>query len=67
MNEIGGMKDEDEIVNNYREVEKTILNDFLFIPVFYKSEYEIMGKGNDDIIYDPFTKQLFFRQAKYYG
>ncbi len=67
INEIGGMKDEEEIVNNYREVEKTILNDFLFIPVFYKSEYEIMGKGNDDIIYDPFTKQLFFRQAKYYG
>jgi hypothetical protein len=43
-----------------------ILNDFVFIPVFYKKEYQILGAGNHDIIFDPFTKQLFFRHAKYY-
>ncbi len=48
------------------EVETEILKTFYFIPVFYKSEYEIMSKGNHDIMYDPFTKQLFFRYAKYY-
>lgn len=52
----------DEII----EAEKLILNNFNFIPVFYKSEYEIMGVGNDDILYQPFTKQLMFRYAKYY-
>ncbi|MGN0622049.1 MAG: peptide ABC transporter substrate-binding protein [Porcipelethomonas sp.] len=46
--------------------EKAVLNNFDFIPVFYKTEYEVMGQGNDDILYDPFTKQLFFRHAKYF-
>ncbi|MGN0614251.1 MAG: peptide ABC transporter substrate-binding protein [Porcipelethomonas sp.] len=50
----------------FLEAEKLILDDFLFIPLFYKSEYEIMGSGNDDIIYNPFTKQLLFRYAKYF-
>ena len=53
-------------IEKYLEAEKIILNDFSFIPVFYKSEYEIMSTGNDDILYDPFTKQLFFRHAKYF-
>ncbi|MGN1481968.1 peptide ABC transporter substrate-binding protein [Porcipelethomonas sp.] len=53
-------------VETYLKAEQIILNDFYFIPVFYKTEYEIMGVGNDDIFFDPFTKQLFFRHAKYY-
>lgn len=52
----------DEIV----EAEKMILNSFDFIPVFYKTEYEILGKGNKDINYNPFTKQINFRYAKYF-
>lgn len=48
------------------EAEKLILDTFDFIPVFYKSEYLIMGSGNDDVYYDPFTKQLDFRHAKYF-
>lgn len=53
-------------MQKYLDAEKIIINDFLFIPIFYKSEYEIMGKGNHDIKYNPFTKQLFFRYAKYF-
>lgn len=53
-------------VETYLKAEQIILNDFCFIPVFYKTEYEVMGTGNHDIIFDPFTKQLFFRYAKYY-
>ncbi len=60
-------------INNYTEnldllieAEKLILNSFEFIPVFYKSEYEIMSGSNSDIIYQPFTKQLLFRYAKYF-
>lgn len=55
-----------EVADKCLEAEKIIINDFYFIPIFYKSEYEIMGKGNDNIIYNPFTKQLFFRYAKYF-
>lgn len=53
-------------MDKYLKAEQIIINEFLFIPVFFKSEYEIMSKGNDDIIYNPFTKQLFFRYAKYF-
>ncbi len=53
-------------VELYIKAEKLILNDFEFIPIFYKQQYQILGAGNHDIIYDPFTKQLNFRYAKYY-
>ncbi len=70
---VDGVIDEVRMLDNYNngleliaEGEKAILNNFEFIPVFYKTEYEVMGQGNDDILYDPFTKQLYFRYAKYY-
>ncbi len=70
---VDGVIDEVRMLDNYNngleliaEGEKAILNNFEFIPVFYKTEYEVMGQGNDDILYDPFTKQLYFRHAKYY-
>ncbi len=69
---VDGVIDEVRMLDNYNngleliaEGEKAILNNFEFIPVFYKTEYEVMGQGNDDILYDPFTKQLYFRHAKY--
>ena len=70
---VDGVIDEVRMLDNYNngleliaEGEPAILNNFEFIPVFYKTEYEVMGQGNDDILYDPFTKQLYFRYAKYY-
>ena len=70
---VDGVIDEVRMLDNYNngleliaEGEKAIINNFEFIPVFYKTEYEVMGQGNDDILYDPFTKQLYFRYAKYY-
>ena len=56
-----------EGVETYNKAEKIILNDFEFIPVFYKQEFSILDSGNHDIIYDPFTGQLDFRYAKYYN
>lgn len=53
-------------VELYSKAENVIINDFAFIPIFYKKEFFIMGTGNHDIIYDPFTKQFNFRYAKYY-
>ncbi len=53
-------------VELYLDAEKKILNSFDFIPVFYKMEHQILDMGNHDIVFDPFSKQLFFRYAKYY-
>lgn len=53
-------------VELYLKAEKKILNNFEFIPVFYKMEHKILDAGNHDILFDPFSKQLFFRYAKYY-
>lgn len=71
--ELQGVVDEIKKLGNYNDgvelyskAENIILNDFEFIPVFYKKEFEVLGGGNHDIIYDPFTKQLNFRYAKYY-
>lgn len=64
--ELDKMGNYEEHLSEILELEKIILNDFDFIPVFYKGEYEIMSGGNADIIYQPFTKQLFFRYAKYF-
>ena len=65
INELRNLDNYNNGIEKYLEAEKIILNDFNFIPIFYKSEYEIMSSGNNDILYDPFTKQLFFRKAKY--
>lgn len=56
-----------EGVELYLKAEQQIISDFVFIPVFYKTQYEIMSSGNDDILFDPFTDQLNFRHAKYFG
>lgn len=47
------------------EAEKIIIDDCIFIPVFYKKEYLIMGEGNSDVMFNPFTKQIYFQKAKY--
>ncbi len=64
--ELGKIGNYEEHLDELLELEKLILNDFNFIPVFYKGEYEIMNGGNADIIYQPFTKQVLFRYAKYF-
>ncbi len=66
VDEIKKLGNYNEGVELYNKAENTILNDFSFIPVFYKKQFQILGSGNHDIIYDPFTKQLNFRYAKYY-
>lgn len=64
--EIKTVENYNDSVEMYSRAENIILNDFMFIPVFYKKEFQILGSGNHDIFYDPFTKQLNFRYAKYY-
>lgn len=46
--------------------EAELLEEYCFIPLFYKNTYLVMGDENEDIAYDPFTGAVSFRDAKNY-
>lgn len=52
-------------VSEYYSIEKKILENIEIIPLFYKKDFLIQKNGIEDIIYNPFTKQINFRYAKY--
>ena len=49
----------------YYEAEKYILDKAVFIPLAYQSEYAFFGEDCSDILYNPFTKAVVFRDAKH--
>lgn len=53
-----------EFADRFSSTEQKILNEFNFIPLFYKNSYLIMKKGNQDIIYDSFSGAVDYRIAK---
>lgn len=55
------------LVNAYTSAEKTILNSFGFIPVFYKNAYLVSSRDNESLIYDPFTGAIDYRLAQNYS
>ncbi|MGN0580025.1 MAG: peptide ABC transporter substrate-binding protein [Ruminococcus sp.] len=55
-----------ELVEKYASCEKQILGEYGFIPLFYKNEYLITKKECADIIFDPFSYSVCFREAKYF-
>lgn len=58
--------DASELVDKYTEAEKMLISEYKFIPLFYKKLYLVSGKANEDIIYDPFSEAVNFREAKNY-
>ena len=52
--------------NLYRQAEQTVINDAIFIPLYYKNEYFYINKDFADISYNPFNKTVDFTQAKAY-
>ncbi len=48
------------------DAEQAILEDAIFVPVFYKSRYLIHSTKNRDISYDPYSGVIYFRSAKYF-
>lgn len=57
----------EELVNCYTKQEKAILEQYGFIPLFYKSSYLVADDDNEDIIYDAFTGSVDYRTAKNYS
>ena len=57
----------DELVSRYSQQEKMMLDQYGFIPLFYKSSYLVADDDNEDIIYDAFTGAVDYRIAKNYS
>lgn len=55
-----------ECVGIFRDIEKQIISDSSFIPIFYKKKYLVSRKTNVDIVYHPFSEQVDFQIAKYF-
>lgn len=55
-----------ECVELYRKAESAILNDFCFVPLFYKQRYLLCQEGVDGIVFNPFSGQLGFYHAQYF-
>ncbi len=48
------------------DAERKLLDEYCFIPLFYKNCYLVSGDENEDIIYDSFTGAIDFKIAKNY-
>ena len=57
----------EDLVNSYTAAERTIIEQYGFVPLFYKTSYLVAEKDNEDIIYDPFTGAIDYRIAKNYS
>ncbi len=55
-----------EASEKYGYIEKEILNQYLFVPLFYKNEYFVSDLASTDIVYYPFTSSAIFAEAKYF-
>lgn len=48
----------------YQNAEQLIIDNCVFIPIYYKNEFFITEKDVSDVIYDPFTKTIDFTRGK---
>ena len=55
-----------EAVEKYSNVEKEILNQYIFVPLFYKNEYFVTSASAEDILFYPFISSADFSGAKYF-
>lgn len=55
-----------ENVELFRHAEEMILNDGAFLPLFYKKRYLICKQGVADVVFNPFSGQLQFTNAKFF-
>lgn len=53
-----------ESVDIYSQAEKHIVDNAVFIPVYYLKDYLIYNKDMSDIEYNPFSEQLIFNKSK---
>lgn len=64
LNKINTTSKLSDCITFYSEAEKYLIDNYYYIPAFYQKEYLISDKKVSGIIYDPFTKQIDFRNSK---
>jgi len=53
-----------DYVSAFKDIEQDILNQYCYIPVFYKNTYLVRKSENTDILYEPFSQAVNFQYAK---
>ena len=54
----------EESAELYFQAEETVVNGGVFIPLLNQSEYAFFGEDCREIVYNPFSKTVVFREAK---
>ena len=67
ISELDCIDNSSEYVEKFSSIEKQILDEFCFIPVFYKNTYLVIKKENEDVIYDAFSGAVNYQVAKHYN
>jgi oligopeptide transport system substrate-binding protein len=65
--EILSESDLSNCISLYGKAEKEIIDESLFYPLFYKSCYVVTPKKVEDVVYDPFNKQVYWQYIKKYS
>ena len=55
-----------EGIDIYNAVEENIIENYVFIPLFYENEYFAVNSKAKDLVYYPFTSSVWFGDAKYF-
>ncbi len=63
--EIAETQNHNERIERYRDAETSLLADYCVLPLFYKQRYVLSRTGVSDVVFNPFSGQLQFRDAKY--
>lgn len=61
---LSGIADAQDYVIAFSDIERDILSQYCYIPVFYKNNYLVMKSENTDILYEPFSQAVNFQYAK---
>ena len=61
---LSGIADAQDYVIAFSDIERDILSQYCYIPVFYKNTYLVMKSENTDILYEPFSQSVNFQDAK---
>lgn len=67
LTETAGSPELPKAVELYTRAESEILEDGCFIPLFYKKRVLICKRGVEDVSFNPFSGQVQFTEAKYFG
>lgn len=69
MTNIGKIKTAESLTDGVsicNAAEKNIIDNYVFVPLFYENEYFAVNSNAKDIVYYPFIESVWFGEAKYF-